>query len=209
MAVGFDETILTSPDGYSWTRVHGGGSLQYLNRVAYGGGRWVATGAFSQLLVSQDAGASAWQQVNLDAQELVGVAYGNGRFVVSGQLGRLFTSTDGLSWQVVSSGTNENLGGAVFGGGRFLVFVPYGNKALTSTDGLSWAEVSGLEARAAAYASGKWVAVGWGEKAFLSQDGLRWSEEPLPGYISLNGIAYGNGLYVAVGDYGAILVRRE
>lgn len=55
--------------------------------------------------------------VNLDAQELVGVAYGNGRFVVSGQLGRLFTSTDGLAWQAVSSGTDANLGNAVFGGG--------------------------------------------------------------------------------------------
>jgi hypothetical protein len=194
---------------FSWRWGLTRSALQYLNGVAYGGGRWVATGAFSQLLVSQDAGASAWQRVNLDAQGLEGVAYGNGRFVVSGQLGRLFTSTDGLAWQAVSSGTDANLGNAVFGGGRFLVFVPYRGEALTSTDGLTWTRVSGLGARAATYANGRWVAVGWGEKAFLSQDGLRWSEEPLPGYRSLNAVAYGNGLYVAVGDYGHILIRRE
>lgn len=118
--------------------------------------------------------------MNLDAQETEGVAYGNGRFVVSGQLGRLFTSTDGLAWQAVSSGTDANLGNAVFGGGRFLVFVPYRGEALTSTDGLTWTRVSGLGARAATYANGRWVAVGWGRRLSSPRTASAGARSPFP-----------------------------
>lgn len=57
--------------------------------------------------------------------------------------------------------------------------------------------------RDVAYGGGRWVGVGEGT-AVVSADVSAWSAVPLPG-LSLHGVAYGNGVFVAVGAIGAII----
>jgi len=56
------------------------------------------------------------------------------------------------------------------------------------------------------------VAVGSHGTILTSRDGVNWTEQTSPAKAGLNGVTYGNGLFVAVGrdvgsygDYGIIL----
>ncbi len=51
MAVGGGGTILTSPDGVTWTR-RASGTTQHLHAVTYGNGLFVAVGSWGTVLLS-------------------------------------------------------------------------------------------------------------------------------------------------------------
>ena len=77
----------------------------------------------------------------------------------------------------------------------------------TSSDGTAWTrQESGTskELRGAACGPDRMVAVGTSKTILLSFDGKTWNQqEQIPGgpaYFSLNAVAYGNGIFVAVGE---------
>jgi hypothetical protein len=92
-----------------------------------------------------------------------------------------------------------------------------GGRIYTSTDNHSWLERR-LGARTffrdLTYANGKFVAVGGSyidQRGVIasSTDGIHWQPENAPVPIVLHSIAWGQGLFVAVGDEGAILTSAD
>jgi hypothetical protein len=97
VAVGPYGTILTSPDGVSWTR-RTSGTSSWLSGVTYGNGLFVAVGMSGTILTSPDgvtwtARTSGTEQLALRRDLRERPLRGGG-----GQDGAILTSPDGVSW---------------------------------------------------------------------------------------------------------------
>jgi hypothetical protein len=154
---GPNNTVMTSPDGITWTSRNAAISRQ-LNQIHYANGLWVATGynwdAPPMVMTSTDAitwtsrsepdGGSSNVSWN-------GLAYGNGKWVATAsagsgtntQLG--MTSPDGVTWTLRSIGASIDDWGEVVWAPELSLFVTVGNKgsdgnavAATSPDGITW-----------------------------------------------------------------------
>lgn len=104
------------------------------------------------------------------------IVYANGGFIVL-RGSSCLTSSDGRTWVSRPIGTNLNLRGLAFGGGRFVAVGALGGSA-TSTDGISWSvsSVAGVPAiNDVTFGGGRFVAVGAeGFNAFTA-DGQTWT----------------------------------
>jgi hypothetical protein len=152
-----------------------------------------------------------------------GIAYGNGRYVVAGGTGTLFVSTSGTNWTAFSTGTNW-LTDVAFGNGLF-VGIGNGNLVspggwanvspgviLTSSDGENWTlqetpfgPAAGTGLNSIAYGGGWFVIIG-DEAILTSPDGIHWRARHSPTKAQLLSVAYADGSFVAVGQYGTTLV---
>jgi len=129
---------------------------------------------------------------------ILGITYGNGKFVAVGNRGRMAWSNDGINWIAITGGVGGD-------GPENPVTIP----------GQSTFGASGINS--IIYDNGRFFAVGLGRMAW-SQDGINWTAvtggegnwdnfvivpgDSTFGVIGINGIAYGNGKYVAVGGFG-------
>ncbi|MDR1679054.1 MAG: hypothetical protein LBR81_04680 [Prevotellaceae bacterium] len=146
--------------------------------------------------------------------EIHDIAYGGGTFV-AGDLNRAAYSSDGISWTAVKvfdvTGEYESEGfiSIAYGGGRFVAIDNAGRVAY-STNGAAWTPANGTITAGAdiAYGSNRFVACGAslsGDIAY-SSNGEVWAESYnnafSESYPTSNGIAYGAGKFVTVGDRG-------
>lgn len=119
---------------------------------------------------------------------LWGIASNGTRLVAVGTEGRILTSTDGVTWEVRSTGGTDWLLGVAYDGNDYSKqFVAVGDKGriFSSRDGLTWTAAAGVPTSArlnnvcfgtynSAY-GGLWVAVGEGGTVVASSDnGLTW-----------------------------------
>lgn len=140
-------------------------------------------------------------------------------FVAVGQQGQRIISVDGLDWTHQQLGKEGEVYRAVaFGNGRCVAVGTYGgdNIFASSADCITW-ETGKQNAHYSTYIRG----MGFGKETFLalggdpgavgdskpfimtSADGVKWTEPfHVAGRNILRRFAYGNGLYVAVGDRG-------
>ncbi len=224
VVVGQHGTILTSPDGITWTLRPSGVTSDLLG-VTYGNGIFVAVGASATILASSD-GAS-WTKENSGTDRWVsGVAYGNGKFVAVGGFhpfcgadppcgAFILTSTDAVNWENTYLGPSiGGLLGVIYANGIFVGFDPMGG-TVGSPDGMNWTRFSA--SLTSGYGSfwslayGNGIFVGFGEfgEVLTSPDGMTWTKgatviEPAP-----LGIAYANGTFVAVARNGMILTSLD
>ena len=194
-----------------------------LEDVAFGGNLFVSVGT----AFFSSSNSIVWTRQplpTLPQDGLNGVAYGNGRFVAIGS-GLSYISTNGSSLQPggnlpVSSATGPQK--ISFGGGMFVAVSYEANGypmtgehwlIMTSSNGLAWSRQSGptnngesYYLSAASYGNGIHVVGGWfgspAEPLVLISTNLgNWT--PVAGVPSSNfimGLAYGNGIFVAVGS---------
>jgi len=156
--------ILSRDGGESWgERVSlapsGGDDDNLIRAVAYGKGRWIATGW--NLWTSDDG--LAWASHGklrdgiIDDQVIVeGLAYANGFFYAAGDgnPSRLYRSPDGLEWEYHAAiGNTVKHTGLAYRGGRFVSFGD-SHTSYESTDGEAWTEMTGVED--ATYCEGAW-----------------------------------------------------
>lgn len=142
-----------------------------------------------------------------------------GRFVAVGHHGLRLTSADGERWTDAQLGKEGETWRAVaFGNGRFAAVGSYGGENIfaATDDGAAW-HLGKREAKYVHYLRG----IGFGKGMFLglggdpgavgdskpfvmtSTDGVEWSEPTMvSGKNMLRRAAYGNDLFVAVGDRG-------
>ena len=212
VAAGEGGCVLTSADGVHWTR--GQGAPECLSGLAFGSGLWVATSWSGNIYRSFDA--VSWAEGYKGGEWLAGAAYGNGTFVAGGQT--LLTSADGVQWVNRTPGADYNFysQGVAWANG---VFVAAGDEILLSPDGVRWESVfqeEYIHLSAVAYGAGTFVAVGWEKRGdypgvvFNSADGRAWVRAPLPsGVGELYDVAFGNGLFVAVGKDGKIVASTD
>lgn len=127
------------------------------------------------------------------------VSYGNGLFAAVAS-GATMTSPDGVSW--TSRGSMGSLVDVIYANGQFAA-IGMGGAAATSSNGTSWSSTSqgfSTSYNAIAYGNGKYVAVGGDPtyRAATSSNGTSWTRNAALGGTWWD-IAFGNGIFVAVG----------
>jgi hypothetical protein len=153
---------------------------------------------------------------------LSAVTYGNGRFVAVGAYryddsGLVQTSVDGVNWAMPHGHDYSvlDLDDVCFMNGMF-VAVGWPGAIYNSTNGQDWSSYSSSSANILAVTSGNgmFVAVGDGvsfstgkttnRNIFTSPDGINWTERLSGAGVrnvhAINGVAYGNGRFLAIDD---------
>jgi photosystem II stability/assembly factor-like uncharacterized protein len=110
VATGAAGTLLTSPDGSTWTS-RNSNTPNALLGVAFrlsAGVRYVAVGDAGTIVTSSDDDAGTWSPpiAPVTAQNLRSVAHGS-RFVAVGQGGAVVFSDDGANWTTASAGSAD------------------------------------------------------------------------------------------------------
>lgn len=154
------------------------------------------------------------QTSSFSTTDINGVAFANGTFVAVGGNGKIATSTDAGTWtQRPASPFTTHITCVAYGAGRW---VACGNGEIgTSTNTLDWTLVGsppGAAYNDIAYGNGTWVVVCGSQQALVSPDGLSWTAYDVTAFsdpIYLNGVAFGNGLFVAVGGLVASGLARR
>jgi hypothetical protein len=217
---GAGNTLATSTDGVSWVDHTSSGPV-YVSGMAYGNGRFVATGLDCALPECTDVILSTIDGVNWmpvrqseDQAAFAAIAYGDGQFVAVGD-GIVTSTDDGVTWvSRVAGSTNAFFRAIAYGNGQFAAFREdysagqstgrqTGSTILTSADGVNWVERwSGgvISLRGVTYGNGLFAVLGYCCPVTLmtSTDGVHWSQraQAPAGW----GIAYGNGKFVILGD---------
>jgi hypothetical protein len=130
VAVGWFGTILTSPDGVTWT-ARALGTSGWLEGVTYGNGLFVAVGytgtivGYSGTILTSPDGVNWTLQASGTSNLLYGVTYGDGLFVVVGSGGAILTSPDGVTWTRQTAVTRNWLYGVTYGNGTFVAVGEY------------------------------------------------------------------------------------
>jgi hypothetical protein len=216
----FDGFVLTSTAGVNWVESLGDLTDYQVQGITYGNGKFVTWGgsyAGKPTLVGSFDGLNwdrwVWQfTTNRGSitffQYPNAIGFGGGQFVAVGAYGTLLTSSDGLSWSLRRSGSQEYLGSIAYGNGQFVTLDLYG-AILSSPDGLNWVHrqsAPGYSPFSIAFGNGQFVAVG-GVTMLTSADGTNWAKRDSATINSsdLRAVTYGNGHFLAVGMEGAIL----
>jgi hypothetical protein len=222
--------IMTSSDGITWT-ARTAAAVSDWRSVAYGNGLWVAVASSGtdRVMTSTDginwtartaASASFWRGVVYGED-----ANGDGLWVAvaTGGTDRVMTSTDGITWTARTSPENSwfalAYGKGGDGNGLWVATAIAGStsRVMTSPDGIQWTARTSDPACCNHYFSvafgegedgtGLWVAVSNtnnapGSRVMTSPDGITWTAGTATSDSQWRGVAYGNGLWVAVAAEG-------
>ncbi len=230
-------TILTSPDAAAWTAAYLDTTGGYDNgsgfkSAVYGNGSFVTVG--SQGIIMTSADGTTWtKRLSGTTRTLSSVTYGSGRFLaVSSDLGNetsvVLTSSDAVTWTIADTAIVA-LNSVTYGDGLFLATVNSQETELpavfTSADGSMWTTnclSSSSYILSITYGNGQFVGAGYYAPGIFktfptilnSPDAVTWTTRFLDTtnqvstYNQLNSVAYGNGLFVAVGYGGMILTSQ-
>ncbi len=135
-----------------------------------------------------------------------GAAIGPGVMVLSGDPG-LYRSTDGLTWSLAQARPDRftfHSSAAAYANGQFVVVSQ--DTAWRSVDGLTWETKQDTVGSAGhwhglVWGNGHWLALGDGTRK-LSENGLDWHDVVHFTDTTFQGVAFGNGRFVAVGLVG-------
>jgi hypothetical protein len=188
--------------GSAWSSVGTGNT--YWQAIAYNGSRWVIAGQWYNSPVgyytSTSTDATTWTTRGTSASPqfaVEAIASDGTSFVAVGD-GKYAGSTDGLTW---TGGTLPvNARAIAYGNSRWLAA---GSSSSTSTNGTTWATAVTAPATISrlCYGSGGFVGLGFAastSSVYRTTDGTSWSTHSLPASAAWNGVAFGNGVYVAV-----------
>ena len=225
VAVGSANTIRTSPDGVNWTArplLHITIGLQAVTAGPNGSFVIVASGI---TLISTDGISWTSYYVDFVNNSILcpkSIAYNPvlKKYVATNSgRGHIMTSADGITWKTGSSGTNSILYAVRYVQGKFLALGEEGT-IRSSASGLIWKPVTIdplISLYGAAFGNGRYVAVGAYSSpynafatnvAVTSADGVNYTVgetiQLANGAKQFNDIAFGSGLFVAVGTNGVI-----
>lgn len=211
-------SVWISQNGVQWSR-RKLPQCPELRGVACGNGLIVAVGEQGTVLVSTDD--ESWTSVTSGTTaQLNSVAFGNSVFVAVGYEGTVLTSADGRRWtnrtdRMEPTSTRPTLRRVLFDRGTFMaVGIP--GIHLSRDDGANWSQalVAGGRPLMRDLAIGGGMYLGVGERSddrgkgewaqFASMDGLEWEGRAEPYMTFQNALAYGNGVFMSVGNYGTM-----
>ena len=201
IAGGNSGSLFYSEDGIKWCSGSYGSNAAIAD-ICYGNEQFVAVGPAGNVRYSEDG--IYWAPANnINKNEsLARVIYGNNKFVAVGT--KVYYSVDGANWYVGTINTNVlDFKGVAYGNGKF-VAVGSGGMIYYSIDGVNWTPsdypTNGVSFKSIAYGKDKFVAVGLGV-VYYSENGIEWVR-PTPAVDSIFDVAYGNGLFIGVGEAG-------
>ena len=224
VAVGQSGIVKTSTTGINWTTrtlpISGSG----LQSVTVGkNGNFVAVGDLSVVVSSTDGIIWKYHPVTGPTMMLTGIAYNTvqGQYVaVSAESNKVVVSLDGISWKQTASIINSSLFGVRYLNGQFLA-VGEVNIVCSSPNGYTWKEITlskEIDLYGVAYGNGRYVAVGdfpaeynralASTASVTTTDGVNFSTgetvQLVGGAKKFFDVAFGNGLFVAVGEDATI-----
>jgi hypothetical protein len=190
--------------------------------VTYGNGLFVAVGGYddqpfsTSIILTSPDGVNWTEQTSPTSNPLYGVTYGDGLFVAVGVLGAILTSPDGVSWTERTSGTGDwplrrDLRGRPLRGGGEQRRHPHlpGRGDLDGANLGDDLQPPRRDLRERPLRGGG----GTGRHPHLPGRDEPGRSGPRGRATTLYGVAYGNGLFVAVGgsyyDSGAILTSPD
>lgn len=222
--VGGEQGVYASTDAATWAKIYTdtqtfiGGCVLDSSSDHY-----VIPGNYGSLLSD---GGSTWSADFSASNQVVGSLFGNGcgaygaGVYVAVPSGSIFWSSDGSVW-TLSSGPYSNIEGVAWNGSSFAAVdtnvSTLAATAYTSTDGKTWVAAGTIDNSGAniqfgtistgglASLNGNWVA--WGTRngapfVAVSTDAIHWisSTSGLPSTGILSAVAYGGGVYTAIGS---------
>lgn len=199
--------IRTSSDGITWSAVANSNVSNNLLDVHANGATVVAVGAGGVITVSLDNGATWTASPSsgvVTTNALRGVHYNASAnlWVAVGDSGTIITATDPAgTWTLQTSGTTQGLNEVNYFNGLWIA-VGAGNTVLTSPNATAWtgrtanitATIIGIAASGT-----RLIITGTAGGFASSEDGLTYTSRT-NNNATLNGIAYGAGVYVSVGN---------
>lgn len=200
VAVG-EGVILNSPDGVNWTKVWDFNGR--LRGVAYGNGVYVAVGDY--LLVARSYDGVNWQQLPATVRinnQWFSITFADGRFIKVGDWGTIGLSLDGYDWGHMrnsAASLRSVAGGIVAVGVGGAVYTTDGASLPTRQPDVPSASRIGPVFRG----PDGWVLIGEDPNVIYSSEDMRcWTPRYSAANIDMNGIAFGRGRYLIVGDRG-------
>lgn len=217
VAVGSAGTVMTSPDGLTWTTHDTGTADPFaFSAVAWGNGKFVAVGA--EMGSSTDG--ATWQIRDLAPQDTYwGVLWAGDKFVAWGQgiiaetglsISAIATSPDGVTWSVQEGvGATDGFGieslawnGSVFVATEFTLSQGY--VVLTSADLVTWTVTQpvlpdGDILLDIASDGTRFVAQGTNGNAYRSLDGITWDLDAPGAVINSIWLDWDGSRFVALG----------
>jgi len=223
VVVGDNGTILTSPDGTTWTQRTSPpgpfGARVHLYDVTYGNGLFVTVGGDNGTILTSPDGTTWAKRNSGTSNDLYGVTYGNGLFVTVGEYGTFLTSPDGTTWTKSPSDASATAAGPpglapriYYGNGLFVAVGGDNGTILTSPDGTTWAKRNSGTSNdlyGLTYGNGLFVAVGDNGTILTSPDGSTWAKRNSGTSEEFLGVTYGNGIFLTIGLDGNILISPD
>lgn len=174
---------------------------------------FVAVGYGGRRVRSTDDGRTWTDDVSVvanggdDNNLLRAVVWGNGKFYAMGY--RTTTSPDGKVWTPLSAPYGQWIGAATWQSGMIVAAGGYGLHA-TSTNGTSWSDrpidtIATHAHDAMTFGEGRFVSANDDGARLTSPDGVTWSRAMGADNVPTTEVAFGNGVFVAVG--GSNVVR--
>jgi len=211
IAVGDGGWVSTSSDGISW-RAQIGTTAEDLYGVAASDSEILAVGANGTMLTST-TGSSWIPRISTVTVDLHAALYADESFHAFGEGFALLVSDEEGAWQSELAPTQNIIYGATLAGDQFVAVTDLGGIITSPTSGSTGLEEwtfrytgePGQDINEVAFGSQGFVAVGGGGQVFVSEDGRNWDAQTVqdasgePIAEDLLGVAFGNGLYLAVG----------
>lgn len=180
--------------------VIGTGIIDY--KIIYANGLYVAAGNNG---ISTSSNGISW--TIRSGTPFSSVAYGNGVFVAVGSSSAV--SSDGITWTSPSASPFVSSRNTIAYGNGVFVAAGNGSTGYISSDGESWTTVvmngfSGKDVKSVRYINDRFIAVGTGGGLSYGSNGTIWQSGSSGTTWELRDVAYGNGVYVAVGTAASV-----
>lgn len=176
--------------------------------VVTAGGITVAVGRSGSINTSPDL--DTWTSRKGGYSEgFSGLTFGGGTFVTTDYAGIVRTSADSVTWtDVFTMPANEGLNDLAYGDGKF-VAVSYNSDIIQSVDGQLWsAPVQQFEGfpgtQKVRFLDGRWFLLGRTGLIRSSANLSDWTISDVTPAGEITDLIHANGLFVAIGDDGAI-----
>jgi hypothetical protein len=185
IAVGDSNTILTSPDGVTWTpRVTLSNGARYQSVASQGsqivvlGSPRTGTTPDSSVIISNDGGAT-WSYHNgqtFQARQVTVLKWLGGQYIGTANPAGILISQDGINWQLSITGGTNALSNLIWTGSQYMN-TRLNSPPRTSPDGVTWTNVTGEAPyliTSMVWADDRVVTLG--DNSYHSFDGSTWTQ---------------------------------
>ncbi len=207
VAVGLFGTVLTSPDGITWTE-QAPDDYDTLADVAWTGSQFVAVGLGGVIMTSPDGTVWTSRKTGPSWEAVQGVAWSGAILVAtSASFPTVYTSPDGVTWTEHDGVAPQALLDIEWSGTQF-VAVGYGGTIITSPNGTTWAPQSSSttdDLVSVVWSGSQFVVGGLNGTILTSPDGIVWTPRTSPTTNEINALAWSGAAFVGVLDTGEIL----